>query len=163
MVSILNQTESAKRQRVWLEACLPSGMVPATYATVGSKENCIDPRIKFILRIIGERTIDVDPVLASTTRSIGLSAPRLRRIFKREVGMALREYVRKTRMNRAAALFESQTLSIKQVACQSGYADISNFYRDFRKVHGLTPGQLRTQRLALLCESAGSVDDLTVS
>lgn len=113
----------------------------------------MDPRIKIVLRIVGEGAIDIESALASTSRLLGLSEPRLRRLFKREVGMALQRYLLKVRMSRAAKLSTDHTLSIKEIAVESGYRDVSNFYRDFRKVHAQTPMQMRAQRLAKLSES----------
>jgi AraC-like DNA-binding protein len=50
-------------------------------------------------------------------------------------------------MNRAADLLKNRTLSIKGIAFDSGYTDLSNFYRDFKQVHGLSPRQARIRQL----------------
>ena len=50
-------------------------------------------------------------------------------------------------MDRAAVLLADYGLAIKSIALDCGYDDISNFYRDFRKVHGTTPRQLRNDQL----------------
>ncbi len=56
-------------------------------------------------------------------------------------------------MTWAAQLVEHYNLPIKEVADQCGYDDVSNFYRDFRKVHEMTPQDLRARQLDLLVQS----------
>lgn len=144
-------TEFARHLRIWLQACLHNGMIPNAYDPAGSyKEKFIDPRIALILRVIGERIVDVGPALTSTSKLLGLSKPRWRRLFKREIGEAFQRYLLKTRMSRAAELTRDSTLPIKEIAFASGYHDVSNFYRDFKKVHAQTPRQMRAQPLAKL-------------
>jgi len=46
-------------------------------------------------------------------------------------------------MSRAAALLGESMLPIKFVAHQCGYSLVNNFYRDFRKVYGTSPLQMR--------------------
>jgi AraC-like DNA-binding protein len=51
-------------------------------------------------------------------------------------------------MAKAAELVKDSILSIKGIAIDSGYNDLSNFYRDFKHVHGMSPLQLRAKHLA---------------
>lgn len=78
---------------------------------------------------------------------LGLSETYLLRIFHREVGQTFRSYLLSIRMIRAADLVKHIARPLKQIAFECGYSDISNFYRDFRKVHGTTPGRLRDDEL----------------
>ena len=110
----------------------------------------MDSRIRMLLRIITESAIADHPSpLSSTSQMLGLSESHLRRLFKREVGVALQGYLRTARMSQAAKLACDHKLSIKQIALRSGYDDISNFYRDFKRVHGQTPRRFRTHQLDL--------------
>jgi AraC-like DNA-binding protein len=52
-------------------------------------------------------------------------------------------------MAQAAQRVKNSTFSMKEIAFASGYDDISNFYRDFKKVHGRSPRQLRVEQLQL--------------
>jgi len=107
----------------------------------------VDSRIRIVLTIINESDGDVDPRLTSTAELLGLSGPHLRRLFKRDVGTSLASYLRDARMARAAVLLADYGLSVKTIALDCGYDDISNFYRDFRKVHETTPRQFRNDQL----------------
>ena len=78
---------------------------------------------------------------------LGLSEAYIHRLFHREVGKTFRKHLLEERMIRAADLVKQRARPIKQVALECGYSDISNFYRDFRKVHGTTPRQVRNDEL----------------
>jgi len=112
----------------------------------------MDARIRVFKRIIREQG-DIQRSVTTASTLLGLSASQLRRLFKQNVGTSLRRYVRETRMARAAETLVAYSLSVKEIAHDLGYKDISNFYRDFRIVHGTTPQQLRTRQLELLPDS----------
>ena len=103
----------------------------------------MDPRIRVILRIIEERKGLTPLVPNDTGRLLGLSEAHFLRLFHRQVGITLRQYLRQVRMNGAAELLKNPIVSIKSIACDCGYNDISNFYRDFKQVHGINPRQAR--------------------
>lgn len=50
-------------------------------------------------------------------------------------------------MIKAAALIGHTTRPVKHIALQFGYTDVSNFHRDFKKVHATTPRAFRTREL----------------
>ena len=107
----------------------------------------MDPRIRIILRIIEERKGPGPPASNEIGELLGLSEAHFLRLFHRQVGTTFRRYLREIRMRRAADLLKNHTLSIKQIASDSGYNDVSNFYRDFKQVHGINPRQVRFKRL----------------
>jgi AraC-like DNA-binding protein len=111
----------------------------------------VDARIEMSLRIIAEGNASIRFSLADTSRTLGLSEAHLLRLFHREVGRTFRRHLREVRMIRAATLVKQNSYSIKQIALECGYSDLSNFYRDFRGVHAMTP---RAARLRALRELA---------
>ncbi len=113
----------------------------------------MDARIRIFIRIIEEQRGGFGLALETTSKLLGLSEAHLRLIFKIEIGKTLSQYLREVKMAAAARLVKRYTLPIKEIAQQCGYDDVSNFYRDFRKVHRMTPQQLRACHLDLLCRS----------
>ncbi len=113
----------------------------------------MDPRIRIVLRIIDEQQGNFRVPLTTTRKLLGLSQTRLLRLFKLGVGKTLSQYLRQARMTRAAQLVELYDVPIKEVAHRCGYDDMSNFYRDFRKVHKMTPHGLRARQIELLYDS----------
>ena len=52
-------------------------------------------------------------------------------------------YLHERRLKRARVLLERTFLTVKQVMAHVGINDPSHFARDFRRLHGVAPSQLR--------------------
>jgi AraC-like DNA-binding protein len=74
---------------------------------------------------------------------VGLSAFYLSRVFKRELGLSPFEYQTQRRIMRSKHLL-SHGVSIAQVALEVGYADQSNFTKQFKRLTGVTPKRYAT-------------------
>jgi AraC-like DNA-binding protein len=70
------------------------------------------------------------------------------RLFSRQVGKTIGQQLLELRMSKAARLLQVPSMPIKQIALQCGYDDLSNFYRDFKRVHRATPKDVRLSALA---------------
>src|SRR5947207_8176673 len=108
----------------------------------------MDPRVSLTLYLINEHNTAVPFRLTDACKYLGLSESYLLRLFHEEVGKTLRQYLLEVRMKKAAQLLMVYQTPIKQIASECGYRDISNFYRDFRNVHAITPKKLRLRALA---------------
>ena len=71
----------------------------------------------------------------------GLSRSRFSDLFKQETGMVFSEFSLRIRINASAiALTNSRHgKSIKQIAADFGFSDVSHYYRSFRRILGCTP------------------------
>ena len=123
-----------------------------------NRRTYLDMRIRLAIRIIEEQPGDLGSALKTTAELLGLSQTRFRHLFKQEIGKAWSQYLREVKMAGAAQSITRHAVPIKKIAQQCGYEDLSNFYRDFRRVHGMTPQQLRAHHLDLLCQSKGLPD-----
>lgn len=85
-----------------------------------------------------------DIQLADIANSLHLSKYYLSRIFQRETGGSLSEYIIARRIKQACRLLYSTSLSIEHIAAQVGYPNASYFIRLFKKVMGTTPLQYRS-------------------
>lgn len=103
----------------------------------------MDVRIRLVLRIIEERAgvLDISP--AQLGELLGLGEARLLRLFNAEVGKTFRSYLRDVRMTRAAEMLTNYALPIKTIASACGYSAPTNFHRDFKIVHAITPVRMR--------------------
>lgn len=61
--------------------------------------------------------------------------------FKKTYRMTFKEYLLNTRIGYACKLLSDNTLNISQIAYNSGFENISNFNRQFKKLKGITPSQ----------------------
>jgi AraC-like DNA-binding protein len=100
-------------------------------------------RIRLLLRIIEERGGVLEMSSGQVGSLLGLGEARLLRLFNAETGKTFRKHLREVRMGQAAAMLADIVLPIKTIAHRCGYSAVSNFYRDFKMVHGTSPVQLR--------------------
>lgn len=118
----------------------------------------MDPRIRVTLKLIQEHKTLAQFGLAETSSMMGLSQAYLLRLFRREVGTTFSTHLRNERMHRALQLLKQDCRSIKQVAFECGYSDVSNFYRDFRRVYAIPPRELRLRELTALADNSPARD-----
>ncbi len=71
-----------------------------------------------------------------------ISRQYLSRVFKQKYGVTLQEYIISVRMKHAAE-FLRQGYSVSDTASMTGYADVFNFSKMFKKYHGFAPSRLR--------------------
>jgi transcriptional regulator GlxA family with amidase domain len=76
-----------------------------------------------------------------------LSERMLSRRFKHALNMAPGQYLIQLRVEKARQLLETNAKSIQQIAEATGYNDMSNFIRAFRRVAGVTPAEFRNRQL----------------
>lgn len=79
----------------------------------------------------------------SVAQTLGLSRCRFTQLFREVVGVSWQKRVTRLRMTYAADLLRRTSLSIRSIAFECGYRDLSHFYRVFKQMHGKSPGQCR--------------------
>lgn len=63
--------------------------------------------------------------------------------FKKQLGISCMEYIIQYRLKKAAHLLQHSDLAIIDIASQSGFNNLSNFNRQFKKYYQTTPSQYR--------------------
>ncbi|MBM7062454.1 AraC family transcriptional regulator [Pseudomonas sp. UL073] len=104
----------------------------------GLQENQLLNRLRYLL---GVRLGGGDCSLAGCARELGVSAAGLQRQLAAQ-GCSLRQVREVVRRDRATELLRGGG-SIREVARACGFAELSPFYRAFRRWHGETPEQHR--------------------
>ena len=66
--------------------------------------------------------------------------------FKKAVGIGAIDYLTQYRINIVCEKLITTTLSVSEIALQSGYNNLSNFNRQFKKTVGLTPQEYRRHK-----------------
>ncbi|MBR3430361.1 MAG: helix-turn-helix domain-containing protein [Clostridia bacterium] len=81
--------------------------------------------------------------LSEVAAHFAVSPSHLSRVFHRETGFGLREYLVHYRIRQACDLLLNSDLSVTQIADQCGFSD-SNYFGDaFKKATGLSPREYR--------------------
>ena len=78
--------------------------------------------------------------LAELARKVGVSRTTLYLIFRDEIGHKLSDLIKMFRMEQAEYLLQRSSLSQAEIAAEIG-CDKSAFFRLFRQMKGMTPGQ----------------------
>jgi YesN/AraC family two-component response regulator len=94
-----------------------------------------------MLRTINRR-YDKPLSLELFARTLGRERGYLGRLFKKEVGCSMREYLARVRVRRAAELIRQGT-KIEAVILEVGYRSPKRFYDAFKQEYGVTPAAFR--------------------
>ncbi|MEK6750000.1 MAG: AraC family transcriptional regulator [Pseudomonadota bacterium] len=76
----------------------------------------------------------------------GMDVTRFARVFKKEHGVTLRDYIKKMRLGHARYLLQETDGSIQSIAFDVGYEEIALFNRIFKGELGVTPSEYRVQK-----------------
>jgi AraC-like DNA-binding protein len=112
-----------------------------------------DRRIRLAVALIEQHYADPTISCEDIARAVGLRPSSLAVGFAKETGMSLTEVVRNVRLNHAANQLATTVQSAKEIWTAVGYNDHSNFFHDFRKRFGCTPGAYRKTCGAVLPSS----------
>ena len=85
--------------------------------------------------------------LAAAAARAGLSEFHFLRIFARVLGVTPHQYLLRARLRRAARALADSQRSVTEIALDSGFGDLSNFVRTFRRVAGVSPRAFRRAAL----------------
>jgi transcriptional regulator GlxA family with amidase domain len=81
--------------------------------------------------------------LPQLARMVAMSERNLTRLFRRATGISIHEYRERLRLQRAADLLQSPSLSLEQIAAHCGFADARQLRRLWKARFGSTPGYAR--------------------
>ena len=79
-------------------------------------------------------------------KAVSLDRYYLSRIFKKETGKTIQEYLINVRMNHACT-FLSEGRSVSESAALCGYFDLSNFSKMFKRIYGVSPTEFQKNNL----------------
>ena len=72
-----------------------------------------------------------------------MSPDYFRKAFKQIIGISPLKYINSLRIHYATALMYNPSLSIADIAQQTGFNDLNNFTRIFTSIHGMAPSVYR--------------------
>ncbi len=78
-------------------------------------------------------------------REAGVHRVHIARTFRDHYGITVSTYARRVRVESAIALLATSTMTLSQLAFDSGFADQSHLTREIRAAIGETPGALRAR------------------
>ena len=84
--------------------------------------------------------------IEALTRSMGLSKSHFHRIYKELFGTSCKEDIISSRLEKVKWLLDNTSLTVSQIAEESGYSNTSHFIRQFSSRTGLTPSAYRRKK-----------------
>ncbi len=104
------------------------------------KQISLVDRVKaYIREHIGELNLTREEVASC----VYLNPDYLNRVFKKETGMSISDYVQQQRIAYAKQLLALPEYSVSDIALQAGYSNLSYFSTLFKKMTGMNPGDYR--------------------
>lgn len=106
------------------------------------------PEEKFIqklMRIIEEKMGDPDFDVTALVNEMGMSRTVLYKKVQALTGFAVADLIKYLRLQKAAALLQSSSMPVAEVAYMVGFNDRKHFSREFRKQHGISPSTFQQQ------------------
>lgn len=101
-----------------------------------------EQRQRIVQRFIAERFLE--PItLADLSEELHLSRSRTAHLVAEACGRTFGEQLKEIRLRHAAGLVRQTDCSIAEAAMDSGFGDVSNFHKAFKKQYGMTPLQYR--------------------
>ena len=101
-----------------------------------------DERARAAMRHMDEHGMQ-ELSLDDLARAVDLSPFHLLRVFRQAIGITPHQYLMRVRLQRALSLLRDTRLPVIEVAYASGWADLSNFNRAFRRELQCSPRELR--------------------
>jgi AraC-like DNA-binding protein len=92
---------------------------------------------------LSEKDLEKFPSVKELSRIALMSTTKLKKRFKEVYGMKLYEFYNYNRLSKARQSIESGESTIKDAAYQSGYSNLSNFSKAFKKEFGLSPSHVK--------------------
>lgn len=92
---------------------------------------------------IGSHLTDENISRNTVANYLAISPEYLSRVFKKEEGVSLLEYIQAQKMELACKFFQETALPISEVAARLGYSNFAYFSQIFRKATGSTPAAYR--------------------
>lgn len=99
-------------------------------------------RVMKVENILTKDIFQPAPSIQQLSKMVAISESKLKKDFKIMYGIPIYEYYQKTRMHAAQDKLLTGKYSVKEVAMELGYSNLSNFTIAFKKEFGILPSQV---------------------
>ena len=106
-----------------------------------------DYRINKITRFIAAHYSDKLTV-KDLAELVNLNKAYLGRLFKKQTGISIDQYIIKIRVRNAESMLQSGDYKVQEVAEHCGFSDVFHFYKLFRATRGFSPSKCKPNKKA---------------
>lgn len=106
-----------------------------------------NPYVKAILNIVSEEYTK-DLSLSDVAARININVDYAGRLFKSHTNFTFPEYLNRYKLDKIINIIKDDPMAnFEQLAVSNGFSEIRNFYRVFKKIFNMTPGEYREKYL----------------
>lgn len=98
-----------------------------------------------------------DITIHTLAHQMGVSEPTMYRMFQKHLGMSFVTYLNMVRVRGACVLLEQPQNKVADIAFSCGFTSLSNFYRIFGEIMGMTPREYRKKQAQNTVNIAGGL------
>ena len=102
--------------------------------------------IDSVVQLMDSHLNDADLTAETLSRLLGISLRNLYRKFESAQLPTPKEYIRTYRINAAARMLTTTSMTVQEIIYATGFNTRSQFYTEFKKLFGVTPVEYRRQR-----------------
>lgn len=120
-------------------------MIDITHSSIHAADenlSIVEKVQRYIGMSLGEHKLTREEI----ANYIYLNPDYLTRVFKKETGLSISDYLMQQRIECAKKLLRTSDLSVSEIALASGYSNLSYFSTTFKKMVGTNPGEYRKQQ-----------------
>ncbi|MBD8082833.1 helix-turn-helix domain-containing protein [Chryseobacterium caseinilyticum] len=103
------------------------------------KLNINDIKSIYSLKFQLQNNLNEPPNIGLLSKKIGMSEPKMRKLFKQTFGQGVFDFFQYNRMQEAARLLRDERLTVSEVGYQLGFSNLSHFSRVFKQYIGMKP------------------------
>lgn len=103
----------------------------------------IGPNVKLMLKYIDENFVNPALNQEMIASELGLSSNYVSKQFKAALGISVGKYLTEYRLKKSITYLNETEFDIRSIMEKVGFANESNFYRQFKKYYGITPKEYR--------------------
>jgi two-component system response regulator YesN len=97
-----------------------------------------------------EKNVNLDLNRDEIAEQVYLNPAYLSRLFRKETGKSLTDYMSELRVEKAKRQLENSNIKISDIAVSVGYSNFSHFSQLFKKLTGMSPQEYRKKYQDLL-------------
>jgi len=108
------------------------------YDQVDASQSRMDEILNYIHKNIQKNITRKD-----VAEAVYLNPEYLSRLFRKEKGMKLSDYILQEKMNIAKLMLETTDFSVSIIASKVGYSNFSHFAQSFKRLFGVSPSEIK--------------------
>lgn len=123
-------------------------LLPAWLEKTTSRSRTASP-VRYVVRMVRHIVENItDPLTVdSIAEVVGLHPNYATNLFTKVMHISVQKFVTRMRLIRARSLLFDSNMAIANIAFQSGFSSQTQFYEHFRKAYGMTPSQMRENKI----------------